>query len=60
MRTLTHRYRFLFLALLRKVLDAVNKELVGADVGSAGLDHPAAQLHQLMRQGDIKILTLDS
>lgn len=37
-----HRYHLLFLALLRQVLDAINKELVGADVGPAGLDHPTA------------------
>lgn len=45
--TSAHRYHLLFLALLGQVLDAVNKELVGADVGPASLDHPAAQLHQL-------------
>lgn len=43
----THRNHLLFLALLGQVLDAVDEELVGADVGPAGLDHPAAQLHQL-------------
>ena len=43
-----HRYHLLFLALLGQVLDAVDEKLVGADVGPAGLDHPAAQLHQLV------------
>lgn len=46
-RTPAHRYHLLFLALLGQVLDAVDKELVGADVGPAGLNHPTAQLHQL-------------
>lgn len=55
-----HRYHLLLLALLGQVLDAVNKELVGADVGPAGLDHPTAQLHQLVGWGgdNIKINTL--
>lgn len=42
-----HRYHLLLLALLGQVLDAVDEKLVGADVGPASLDHPAAQLHQL-------------
>lgn len=50
--TATHRYHLLFLALLGQVLDAVDEELVGADVGPASLDHPAAQLHQLARGGE--------
>lgn len=45
----THRYHLLFLALLGQVLDAINKKLVGADVGPSGLNHPTAQLHQLVR-----------
>jgi len=57
--TSTHRYRLLFLALLGQVLDAVNKELVGADVGPASLDHPTAQLHQLVWERNTIILTLD-
>lgn len=60
-KTSAHRYRLLFLALLGQVLDAVNKELVGADVGPAGLDHPAAQLHQLVVvERNIKIITLNT
>lgn len=47
----THRNHLLLLALLGQVLDAVDEELVGADVGPSGLDHPAAQLHQLGEQG---------
>lgn len=42
-----HRYHLLLLALLGQVLDAVDEKLVGADVGPASFDHPAAQLHQL-------------
>lgn len=44
----THRYHLLFLALLGQVFDAVDKELVGAHISPAGLNHPTAQLHQLM------------
>lgn len=44
----THRNHLLFLALLGQIFDAVNKELVGADVRPASLNHPTAQLHQLM------------
>lgn len=47
MASSTHRYHCLFLALLGKVFDAVNKELVGTDVGPASVNHPTAQLHQL-------------
>lgn len=43
-----HRYHLLFLALLGEILDSIDKELVGADVGPASLDHPTAQLHQLV------------
>lgn len=42
-----HRYHLLLLALLGQVLYAVDEKLVGADVGPASFDHPAAQLHQL-------------
>lgn len=55
----THRYRLLFFALLGQVLNAVHKELVGADVGPACLDHPTAQLHQL-EGAKIKIITLNT
>lgn len=51
-----HRYRLLLLALLRQVLDAVDEELVGADVGPASFYHPTAQLHQL--EEETKIITL--
>lgn len=50
----THRNHLLLLALLGQVLDAVDEELVGADVGPSGLDHPAAQLHQLGEKGGKK------
>lgn len=46
-----HRYHLLFLALLGQVLDAIDKKFVGADIGSAGLNHPTAQLHQLVCGG---------
>lgn len=44
-----HRY-CLLLALLWQILDAVDEELVGADVDSAGFYHPTAELHQLVFQ----------
>lgn len=59
----THRNHLLLLALLGQVLDAVDEELVGADVGPSGLDHPAAQLHQLgekkTRGKETKMMTLN-
>lgn len=45
-----HRYRLLFLALLRQILDAIDKEFVGADVDSAGFYHPSTELHQLVEE----------
>lgn len=51
-----HRYRLLFLALLRQILDAVDEELVGADVGPAGFYHPTAELHQLVEDVEIIII----
>lgn len=51
-----HRYRLLLLALLRQILDAVDEELVGADVGPAGFYHPTAELHQLVE--DAKIIVI--
>lgn len=51
-----HRYRLLFLALLRQILDAVDEELVGADVGPAGFYHPTAELHQLVEDTEIIII----
>lgn len=51
-----HRYRLLFLALLRQILDAVDEELVGADVGPAGFYHPTAELHQLAEDAEIIII----
>lgn len=35
------------LALLGQVADATHEELIGCDIGFAGLDHAAAQLNQL-------------
>lgn len=52
--TCAHRYRLLLLALLRQILDAVDEELVGTDVGPAGFYHPTAELHQLV--GDTEII----
>lgn len=45
-----HRYRLLLLALLRQILDAIDEELVGTDVDSAGVYHPTAELHQLVEK----------
>lgn len=45
-----HRYHLLLLALLGQILDAIYKKLVGTDVGPAGFNHPAAQLHQLVEE----------
>lgn len=42
-----HRDDRVALALLRQVPDAAHKEPVGCDIGLAGLDEAAAQLHQL-------------
>lgn len=49
-----HRYHLLLLALMGQVLDAIDEKLVGADVGPASFDHPAAQLHQLEEGGQKK------
>lgn len=51
-----HRYRLLLLALLRQILDAVDEELVGADIDPAGFYHPTAELHQLVEETEIIIL----
>lgn len=46
---ITYRDHFL-LAVVWQVSNAINKEFISIGVCPAGLDHPAAQLHQLMER----------
>lgn len=48
-----HRDHFILLALLRQIPDAVDKELVGADICFPRFNHPTAQLHQLWTEDTV-------